>query len=636
MRKDCFFGVHMDMHASKATVISKIEEFDLEVFRFFLDRVAPEFLQVDSKGHDGYSSYDTKYGQKPDVFIDDRLPLIREETKKRGILLYGHHSGVFDNVAIKTNPEWAALDREGNASFRFGSTSVFGEYVDKRLIPQLKELALDFQLDGAWLDGECWAAEMEFSPMAIQAYKNKFEKDPDLESESGLKEYRDFCRQGFFDYVKRVADELKAVAPHFEITSNWAKSSSAPTAQDLHLPFLSGDLSPNNSVFWAKVESIFLAQNNMPWDIMAWGFLYNGSDAQKSAVQLEQELALIASFGGGVQVYVMQTMNKMPRAAYMVDVLEDVAKFAKPRKYLHGLKQEKEVGVFYGVQEYYDNCKKYLLQEHNDYYLNSLNLLDCVSTCGYSTNVVLDEAKVDLSAYATMIVPSYTLKETDVERLLVYAKSGGNLLVLGDAAKQFAKRFDIQVSALENKFIPVKYKNECVGLGSYVETYCFESHNNNSILSCFKSELEEGEEKYTALELTYGEGRIVLCGFDFGKEYKKTRSVRFTHCLEHLIAKEKSVQVNSRSVFVNVLENGKQRIVNLVNVVNGIFNNENIIFDELPALGDLRVQICAEKKPVSVKLLPENTPLEFTYENGKVICDGLSVHIHSSVVLDFD
>ena len=51
-----------------------------------------------------------------------------------------------------------------------GKTSVFGPYSDKLLIPQLIELAVDYKLDGAWVDGDCWATVIDNSVVAKNAF----------------------------------------------------------------------------------------------------------------------------------------------------------------------------------------------------------------------------------------------------------------------------------------------------------------------------------------------------------------------------------------------------------------------------------------------------------------------------------
>jgi len=70
----------------------------------------------------------------------DAMPVWREATARKGVSLYVHHSGVADDKAIATHPEWAAIKADGTYQKR--STSAFSSYVDDRLIPQLREFEI--------------------------------------------------------------------------------------------------------------------------------------------------------------------------------------------------------------------------------------------------------------------------------------------------------------------------------------------------------------------------------------------------------------------------------------------------------------------------------------------------------------
>ncbi len=68
-RADSFFGFHFDFHA---TVADKElgNRFDTLLFSDFLRRTKPDYIQIDSKGHPGYSSYPTKIGYSANSFVN--------------------------------------------------------------------------------------------------------------------------------------------------------------------------------------------------------------------------------------------------------------------------------------------------------------------------------------------------------------------------------------------------------------------------------------------------------------------------------------------------------------------------------------------------------------------------------------
>ena len=172
-RRDCAFGIHFDFHAMPEDTVPEI--WKPQYYAKMLDAVKPDFVQCDTKGHEGLSSYPTAVGTQANIKIDI-LAMMREETAKRDIALYGHHSGIYDRKAVADHPDWAVVDADGSVSCDY--ISVFSPFADELLLPQLRELAGIYKLDGAWIDGECWATQVDYSKHAVNAYKKEFGKEP--------------------------------------------------------------------------------------------------------------------------------------------------------------------------------------------------------------------------------------------------------------------------------------------------------------------------------------------------------------------------------------------------------------------------------------------------------------------------
>ena len=116
-RKDLFFGVHFDFHAMPGEVVGEV--YEPRVVAKMLDAVKPDYVQCDTKGHAGISSYPTKVGTPAGRIEHDVLRMWRELTKERGIRLYAHHSGLYDMAVLEQHPDWGAVDKEGNVSTDF-------------------------------------------------------------------------------------------------------------------------------------------------------------------------------------------------------------------------------------------------------------------------------------------------------------------------------------------------------------------------------------------------------------------------------------------------------------------------------------------------------------------------------------
>ena len=104
-RKDSFFGLHFDFHADRNC--KGLGDCNVELIDKMLSEVRPDFVQCDTKGHPGISSYPTKVGNPAPEMKGDLLKTWREVTKKHDVALYAHHSGVWDSEAVAKNPDWA-------------------------------------------------------------------------------------------------------------------------------------------------------------------------------------------------------------------------------------------------------------------------------------------------------------------------------------------------------------------------------------------------------------------------------------------------------------------------------------------------------------------------------------------------
>ncbi len=357
-RKDCFLGMHFDLHPRKNDIVLGRDVTD-EMVERFLDKVKPDYVQYDCKGHAGYLGFPSKTGTPSPGIVNDSLAVWRRVTARRGVALFIHFSGVWDSLAVSQHPEWARVRPDGKPEPN--QTSTFGPYVDALMIPELEEAARLYDLDGAWVDGECWATNPDYSEAAARAFKQatgiaELPKGPD---DRGWLEFLEFNRQQFRRYVKHYIDALHKARPKFQIASNWLYSTFVPERPELPVDFISGDYLGNASISTARLEARYMAQTGMPWDLMAWGFARGpAGPVHKSAVQLQQESAVVLAQGGGFQIYYQPT-----RAGKLddrhVDVMARVAEFCRARQALsHKSEMVPQIGVLFSTTSLYSTSGK--------------------------------------------------------------------------------------------------------------------------------------------------------------------------------------------------------------------------------------------------------------------------------------
>ena len=591
-RDQSFLGIHFDFHAGPSDKNIGANTTP-EMVGTILDMVHPDYIQVDCKGHPGYSSYPTEVGNPAPGLVTDPLAVWRKVTADRGVGLYMHYSGVWDGRAVELHPDWAVKDPSGNPSDRI--TSVFGPYVDKLLIPQLKELAGKYKVDGMWVDGECWATTLDYGEKAVRLFKEETGFDaPTSPEEPHWFEWKQFNREAFRRYLRHYISAVRSEYPDFQICSNWAYTHHMSEPVSAPVDFLSGDYSARNSVNSARIAARYLAWQGVPWDLMAWGFAdVDKVRRYKPSAQLMREAAVTLSQGGGFQAYFTQNRD----GSLNLDNLKsmaDVAVFARARQqYCHHSASVPQVAVLLSTYDYqHRNLPGNPGALFPNFTGGAAGIMNCLLEAQYSVDL-LGEASLlpDLSRFPLIVIPECeTLSEVFRDDLLEYVKAGGSLLVIGKAMTDFFS------------------KASGVGL--------------------------KGSEWFSA---GLGSGRIGFIPEEIAGDYeagKGSDGIRArVNILVNELFPEPMVEVAS-SPYVDVslrTLNGKLQ-VHLVNTSGDHRNTP--IFDSVEPVKDIEVAIRLPEKPSRIVCQPEGKELRFKYKGGKAIFKVPSLEIYSIIEVE--
>jgi hypothetical protein len=566
-RADSFFGIHFDFHAGldctnvgANTTAAMVEN--------IIGLVHPDYLQIDCKGHRGYCSYPTKVGNTAPGIIGDPLRTWREVTAKHGVALYMHYSGVWDSKAVTDHPDWAAIGADSKPSTK--ATSFWGPYAEKLLIPQLRELAGDYGVDGAWVDGECWASVPDYSPAALKAFREAtgIQNVPRKPGEPHWFEFLEFHREAFRKYLRHYITEVKKTNPNFQLCSNWAFTDHMAEPVSAPVDFLSGDYSPQDSVNSARVSARYLARQGKPWDLMAWSFSTKPGRNQKSAVQLQREAAVVVALGGGFQAYFKQ---KRDGSIYdeQMPVMAEVAKFCRARQAIcHRAEAVPQVALLFSTAAHYRKING--LFSRDNAYITSV--LQGLLENQYSVEVLGEHHLTGrMSQYPLIVIPEWEYLEPKFKtELIAYVVAGGNLLLIGEKADTL---------------------------------------------------WEVDSEKF---------GSKTGCG---AVGWTRMASRGSLSELPRRLFPEPMVRVTgSHDVDVCIARNHGKLLVNLVNT-SGPHRTQSII-ESIPPVGPLAVTIRHATKPAKVTLEPSGQPLAYTYHDGKIQLTVPEVAIHEVIVVE--
>ena len=634
-RANSAFGLHFDFHAQRRdSLIGKtVTEGMVDSL---LTRVKPDFIQVDCKGHAGFTSYPTEVGNRAGGFVKDPLKIFRKVTTAHGVALYVHYSGVWDNRAVELHPHWARLDAEGKPDPK--KVSFWSAYSDSLLIPQLQEIS-DYGVDGVWIDGDSWAVEPDYRPDALAEFKKVtgISEVPKKKGDPHFDDLLEFTRQKFRDYIAHYAKALHQYNPKFQVASNWAFSSFMPEPVDIPVDFISGDFSPYNSVESGAYEARCIAPQGKPWDLMAWSFGgdWTGMKAPKSATQLCQEAAQVMAVGGGFQAYWSQDRDaSLP--AWAFDTMGELAGFCRARQpFCYQATPVPQVALYYstaGQKHLTDAVYKSNFSQQKLKGTLQLLLDNQLSTEIRMTHNIAGR----MGDYPLIVLPEWeVLSEKENRELLAYVEQGGTLLVIGPkAVANFTPALGVTLGETKSGGIHFGSSGRVTaGIGDY-QTFVPKPGTQTFGGAYSRRDLRHHLGPAASIA-TYGKGKIAAVYVGLADAYLKNESHTARRFVGELVAKihEPMVEVSgSQFVYLAVNRKNDKLMVNLLNLAGP--HKSAAAFDEVPPLGPLKVSVKYPKRPGKVTLQPEGKPLAYEYKNGQIGFTLEKLDIHSIIEVD--
>jgi hypothetical protein len=611
-RKDSYFGVHFDFHAL-LTDKNIGENTTPAMINAIIDLIHPDYIECDTKGHPGVSSYPTKVGNSGGSFVGDPLRVWREVTAQRGVALYGHHSGIWDNLALQKHPEWAAVDSHGKRSDH--ATSVFSPYSDKLLIPQLTELAVDYGLDGAWVDGDCWVIWPDYCDAARAAFAQQtgIKTIPTKPGDPGWSDWTEFQREAFKKYVGHYLEKVKGKAPDFQMASNWAFTERMPEPVSCNVDFISGDIGGRNSVNIARYSSRLMASQGITWDLMSWNSLdwtfgtLDPPKTRKPAIQLMQEAACVIAQGGGYQAVFSQAgAGYPPLRDGSVDLVKlkpmgEVAKFCRARqKVCFKAKPIPQIAVLCSTAGTYRTISEMGRGSFEWEAARQHGIVSCLLDNQYAVDVLLSyKLSKRLNEYPMVVINQYDYIEPDLrDQVANYVKQGGHLLLVGEGPGKLFGGEIAGATGKEGVQVPAPYS-------------LMVHHVGKGLVATIPM----------ALAGTYDKKPAPVVRDVIGAALKK------------LFPDPLAVVTGSRTVDVSAMrtQDGKLAI-HLVNTSGPHWAGG--LITSIPPAGPLTVAIRSKTKPSSVVLEPGERTCNFDYENGIIRVNIDQVKIHDAIVVN--
>jgi hypothetical protein len=640
-RKDAFFGLHFDLHP-RETDTSLGADISDDHIRDLLVRVRPDYVQYDCKGHAGWAGYPTTIGWASPGIVKDSLAVWRKATRDLGVGLFIHYSGVWDFKAVKEHPEWARIGPDGKRDAN--ATSVFGPYVDELLIPQLKEVTAKYGLDGVWADGECWGAQLDYSPAALAAWRKEtgYKDAPKDRRDPRWLEWKMFHRRAFERYLNHWVDALHASNADLQLTSNWMYTTFAPKPVAAKLDFLSGDYSPSLSVDRARVEARYLASTGMPWDLMAWGFDH-GKDlgwSLKSVEQLEQEAAVVLMEGGGFEIY-----HNPTRSGYIVEPIirqeAAVAGFCRARQPAsHKSVSVPQVALLLSSESYWDRSDA-VFAPWGEVFEELEGALHALLNLHYSVDVLAEhQLQPRLREFPLVVVPdSHKLTAEFRKALTDYVADGGNLLLLGEkCARLFEPVLGVSFEgAPERRVAELESAGSVVNADGDWQQVKPTTAKAAGFIYATRDTRKEGQ--VAATINAYGKGKVGAVYGPLASTYFRSHHAWLREFIRGLAAElfpDPAVKVDGPyclDVALRRTRDGRLS-VHLLNTAGMPLPDRYNFTDFIPPLEGIRLTVRTAARPKSVIWVPDGGALDWSWKDGRLSVAIPRLKIHGVVVIE--
>lgn len=613
-----FFGIHFDFHAGDEQIGTRTVPEDIE---WYIDEARPDFIQCDCKGHKGNCSYPTKLGNAAKNIVNDNLRIWCDTAKKHGLPIFMHYSGVYDAAYTALHPEEAACNEDGSVT---ENISLFGNYVNELLIPQMKELISEYGIDGVWVDGDCWAVQRDYSERA----------KPYLREGITEREHNAVMHDAFVRYLGTYVDELHKFKPDFMVTSNWMYTSYAPEKPTVGIDFISGDYPHNNSVHAARYEGRCIAAQNMPWDLMAWAFEYTHF-AEKPAIQLQQEAAAVLMLGGGFQMYITQNKDGSAKRNRSKRIRE-IADFVHARRMLFEKKPLAQVGILYSADSYYAKSNIFCASGATNALIGVLN---AVLDAQYTASIVLEYQLETLRNYDIAVVPEWEDMSDEVKAaLLEYAENGGNLVVIGaECSRQFGELCGKDFGEI-GEYARAYILDEDGGFAGITDYALKQQPRRILDIKSGDAMLYECSDLRDELIPAYriddcGKGSIAWLPFDFGTDYFAARTYIHANLIRNILRRLSPpvVEINRKMIDISMQEHENGIIVNLLNMNQGRHTQEILIYDEIAPIYEVEISVRGKFSRVTMPLGEE---FEYDTADGAAKIRLKRLDIHSVILLE--
>ncbi len=635
-----------------------LSEFDPEKYLQYLKTAKMDAMMLYLQSHVGLCNYPTKSGVMHKAFVGRERTMnhLIDLCHENGISVVGYYSLVFNTREEKRHPDWGIIDDPVNYNSPYiRGVSRYGHCCPNHpeyrafVKTQIAELAENFPtLDGIFYD-------MTFWPIACQCKYCKAR----LEKETGLTEFppagdmkneasaifRKKRHDWMGEFAEYVSDVTKELMPGVSIShnnasavcGNWGRAVDERVGDAC--TYVTGDLYGSVLAHSFSQKYYRAVSNNQPFEYMVTRFSRDLSQhtLSKTVRQLTQSTLLTAAHHGAN--FVIDAID--PVGTLNPEVAEIIgAAYANQLPYEKYLKMGtpvSDVGVWYSITGRYATEG-----QEFDSLKAATRLGETLGANHVLYDVVANRRLSDLKKYPFVFAPAIAgLEDKHVEAAVEYVKEGGVLCFSGTEVPAFLKIFfEAELEGYTEKpnmyIAPTEAGAELLAPFS-VKYPLSLSHKHPMIKGVAKDTVVLGTLKTpyadpsdplafasihsnppglltdypSIMERSFGKGKVIWLGVPI--EYyadRQHKEITMKLLRRHFCSCRQAVTSTADKLVELIAFKGENEWqISAVNVGDA---------EDGRLIPSFTVTVKTGFAPKGVYLLPDETPVPYTYEDGKV------------------
>jgi len=429
--RDVTRKTHFDMH-TPAQVENVGRDFDPQTFAQALKETGAEAVSYFSRRTYGWSYYPTRVGLphphlKWDVFGDGVKALKRE-----GLRVIAYYA--IDNIPGplgERHIEWCRCGPDGvprlDADSRYLACPI-GPFPEQMLIPQFREIASTYPVDGFSLDGVYGFFQSPcYCERCRRAFGGPIPHQPD---DPTWRAFRHFQVQRIWDVFGRSAAEVARVRPGCVTGINWMASTWYSVPPPASIGYLIGDPPVDNLAFETAYQLAAWSWRDKPADLMNQRMLHSWSDFTcRTPENIETEFATALAAGGKLFVGdLLQPVNVRPDPEVM-RLFRTCFDFSEPREAIaKGTQAVSDIAILSSPETLRSRGGEWTTDENP---LKGAYL--ALVEDGLTTDILFDtDLENRLGKYPALVIPEQVfIGRKAGEAIRRFVEGGGGLIVTG-------------------------------------------------------------------------------------------------------------------------------------------------------------------------------------------------------------